>query len=96
MWETLLTCPGCSSKLIVKNGLIHNGSQNFKCKDCFRQSIQQLTKKVIGQDIRDLGDKLLLEKSPLAGIARVSRVSERWLQTYVNAKFDAISKQVEV
>jgi hypothetical protein len=41
-------------------------------------------------------DKLLLEKLPLAGIARVTGVSERWLQTYVNTKVDAINKQVEV
>ena len=40
---------------------------------------------MIAQDIKDLIDKLLLEKIPLVGIARVTGVSERWLQTYVNA-----------
>ena len=51
---------------------------------------------MIGQETRELIDKLLLEKLPLAGIARVTGVSEQWLQTYVNAKYEAITKVVEV
>lgn len=96
MPETLLSCPGCQSSYVVKNGKIHNGQQNFKCKDCGRQFVQNPTKKVTGQDTKDLIDKLLLEKLPLAGIARVTGVSERWLQTYVNAKYDNVAKQVDV
>ena len=38
----------------------------------------------IAQDRRELIDRLLLEKISLAGIARAAKVSERWLQTYVN------------
>jgi hypothetical protein len=37
-----------------------------------------------------------LEKIPLAGIARVVGVSEPWLQSYVNAKYEAVPQQVEV
>ena len=37
-------------------------------------------RKIIDQATRDLIDKLLLEKIPLAGIARVVGVSEPWLQ----------------
>lgn len=96
MPDTILTCPRCNSSQIVKNGKIHNGNQNFKCKVCQRQFVQNPTKKVIGQDTKDLIDKLLLEKIPLAGIARVTEVSERWLQTYVNAKYDNVAKQVDV
>lgn len=95
MPDITLTCPRCNSSQVVKNGKIHNGNQNFKCKACKRQVVQNPTKKVIGQDTKDLVDKLLLEKIPLAGIARVTGVSERWLQTYANAKYDAIPKQVE-
>ena len=40
--------------------------------------------------------KLLLEKVPLAGISRVVGVSERWLQTYVNGKYESIDKAVKV
>lgn len=91
-----LTCPRCQSTSFVKNGKIHNRRQNFKCKVCGRQFVLNPTKKVIGQDTRELIDKLLLEKIPLAGIARVTGVSLCWLQTYVNAKYDAIPRQVDV
>ena len=67
-----------------------------KCKNCGRQFVLNPTKKVIGQDTRELIDKLLLEKLPLAGIARVTGVSEGWLQTYINAKYDAIPRQIDV
>lgn len=78
-----LICPGCQSTHIVKNGRIHNGRQNCKCRACSRQFVLNPTKKVIGQDIKVLINKLLLEKLPLAGIARVTGVSEQWLH-YVN------------
>lgn len=52
--------------------------------------------KLNSQQTKDLVDKLLLEKIPLAGIARVSDVSEVWLQGYVNRKYAAVSQQVEV
>lgn len=90
-----ITCPRCQSNHVVKNGKIHNGQQNFKCKGCGRQFVQNPTKKVIGQETRDLIDKLLLERLSLAGIARATGVSEQWLQTYVNAKYSSVSKTVE-
>lgn len=36
---------------------------------------------MIEQESKDLIDRLLLEKLPLAGIARVTGVSERWLRS---------------
>jgi insertion element IS1 protein InsB len=39
---------------------------------------------------------LLLEKLPLAGIARAVQVSETLLQEYVNVKYDKVEKQVKV
>ncbi len=41
-------------------------------------------------------DRQLLEKIPLAGIARSVKVSERWLQYYVNDKYEAIPHEVAV
>jgi transposase-like protein len=89
-------CPECHSTHTVKNGKIHNGKQNFKCRQCGRQFVQDPQKKVIDQATQTLIDKLLLEKIPLAGIARVIGVSEPWLQSYVNAKYQAVPQQVEV
>jgi transposase-like protein len=73
-------CPACDSTHTVKNGKIHNGKQNFKCRDCGRQFVQDPQNKLITQATKTLIDKLLLEKIPLAGIARGAGVSEPWLQ----------------
>ena len=37
-----------------------------------------------------------MEKIPLAGIARVLKISEPWLQNYVNVKYEAGPRQVTV
>jgi transposase-like protein len=89
-------CPGCSSKRVVKNGRIHNGKQNFKCPKCGRQFVKNPQQKRISQETKALVDKLLLEKIPLAGIARVVGVSEVWLQKYVNQKYQAVAHKVEI
>jgi len=91
-----ICCPSCESKHTVKNGKIHNGKQNYKCRDCGRQFVENRQQKIISQSTKDLIDKLLLEKIPLAGIARVTEVSEPWLQSYVNAKYEAVPKKVEI
>ena len=89
-------CPSCESKDVVKNGFIHNGNQNHKCKACGRQFVEAPRQKIISEETKALIDKLLLEKIPLAGIARVCDVSETWLQDYVNRKYEAIPQQVNV
>lgn len=96
MSNALPPCPACQSTRTVKNGKIHNGKQNFKCRECGRQFVENPQNKRIDQGTKILIDKLLLEKIPLAGIARVVGVSEPWLQSYVNAKYEAVSQQVEV
>ena len=90
------TCPDCLSSRVVKNGRIHNGKQNFKCRECGRQFVQDPQNKIIDQATKTLIDKLLLEKIPLAGIARVTDVAEPWLQSYVNQKYQDVPRQVQV
>jgi insertion element IS1 protein InsB len=104
------SCPSCESNNVVKNGFIHSGNQNHKCKACGRQFVEAPKQKLISQATKDLIDKLLLEKMPLAGIAkqclrgnlppqnmrRVCDVSETWLQDYVNHKYESIPRQVNV
>lgn len=51
--------------------------------------------KVIGQKTKDLID-LLLEKLPLASIARVTDVFEQWLETYLNSKSTMLTHQIQV
>jgi IS1 family transposase len=90
-----MNCPTCKSENIIKNGSIHNGKQKYACKDCNRQFVLEPTN-CISEEKKDLIDKLLLEKIPLAGISRVVGVSERWLQNYVNEKYALISTIIDV
>ena len=89
-------CPNCNSKDVVKNGFIHNGNQNHKCKACGRQFVEAPRQKLISEETKALIDKLLLEKIPLAGMARVCDVSKTWLQDYVNRKYEVIPQKVNV
>ena len=91
-----MNCPRCDSNNIIKNGSIHNGKPKSICKDCKRQFVDNSTKKVITQDQWDLVDKLLLEKIPIAGISRVTGISEPWLQQYINRKYKEIGKAVDI
>ena len=90
------TCPTCGSTHIVKNGHIHNGKQNHRCKDCHRQFVERPTNKIIDERTWQIIDALLLEKLPLAGIARATGVSETHLQQYVNRKYEQVEQSVEV
>ncbi|NER85047.1 MAG: hypothetical protein F6K42_37170 [Leptolyngbya sp. SIO1D8] len=96
MSSALPPCPDCGSLNIVKNDTTHHGKQNHKCKDYSRQFVEDPQNKIIDEATKHLIDKLLLEKIPLAGIARVVEVSEVWLQPYVNAKYDQVKRQVQV
>lgn len=89
-------CPDCGSDKVIKNGRIHNGKQNFKCNECGRQFVENPTQKLISEATKKLIDKLLLERISLAGIARVTGVSEAWLQNYVNKKYESVPRKVEV
>ena len=53
-------------------------------------------KQRISEETKALIDKRLLEKIPLAGIARVTGVSEPWLQGYVNQKYPTVPRQVNI
>lgn len=57
-------------------------------EDASRQPIDEATRQLI--------DKLLLERLALAAIVRVTGVSERWLQMYVNQKSYQLPKAVEI
>ena len=84
---------------MVKNGKTRHGKQNYKCRDCGRQFVEnsQWQRVLVSiQPMKSLLERLLLEKIPLAGIATVRKLSERWLQSYVNQKYQDISQEVQV
>jgi insertion element IS1 protein InsB len=91
-----MTCPTCGSHDISKNGTTRRGKQNYKCRDCNRQFVANPQWKPKDKGTQALVDLLLLEKIPLAGIARATHVSDSWLQGHANAGYDAVPKAAEV
>jgi len=80
----------------MKNGTTRRGKQNYKCRDCGRQFVENPQWKRREKDSTVMIDRLLLEKIPLAGIARVLKLSESWLQGYVNHCYKGVPRQVQV
>jgi transposase-like protein len=91
-----MNCPKCQCAQIIKYGHTHYGKPRFRCQSCGRQFVENATRQPISDETRQLIDKLLLERPALAAIARVTGVSERWLQMYVNQKFYQTPKTIEV
>ena len=96
MSEALPACATCSSDAVVKNGQTRHRKQNYKCRDCGRQFVEEPQWRAVSVEHRAIIDRLLLEKIPLAAIARAMQVSEQWLQTYVNAKYASLQQKVQV
>ena len=88
-------CPACGSGHVVKNGFIHTGKQNHRCRDCGRQFVLKPKHPPISDHTKALIDRLLLERLSLAGICRAVGVSETWLQAYVNDKYARTPRRVE-
>lgn len=91
-----MICPSCGGNETVKNGSLTNGKPKYKCKVCGRQFVENPKKGRISDETKELTEKLLLEKLPLAAIARVTGVSEQWLQSYVNKKYEEVKREVEI
>ncbi|NEX23814.1 hypothetical protein G3480_26735 [Thiorhodococcus mannitoliphagus] len=58
------------------NGINATGKQNHRYQDCGRQLVLDPLKQPISDEKKALIDRLLLERIPLAGIARSIPVSE--------------------
>jgi insertion element IS1 protein InsB len=80
-------CPACGSQQFKKNGHIHNGKQNQRCKACGRQFVLLATQHLVPAEDRALVERLSCEKISLHGICRVVAVSIRWLMDFVSACF---------
>jgi transposase-like protein len=76
-------CPECGSENFKKNGHIHNGKQNYQCKDCEREFALNPEKEVISQETKELAEKMLLERISLRGICRVLNISLTWLLQFM-------------
>ena len=91
-----MECPTCNPQDTTKNGFIHNRKQRCVCKDCGRQFVENPPNKRIPKQLLDMANKLLLEKIQIAGISRVTEISEPWLQQYINQKYEHVPKQIDI
>ena len=91
-----MQCPYCQHTHIVKNGKNGVGTTKYRCNGCHRQFVEHPKNKRISEEQKQQIDSLLLEKLPLAGIARVVGVSAPWLQKYVNKKYELQPRTAKV
>ncbi len=104
MIKPLLTCPTGGSNDINKNSTTRHGNQSYKCRVrlwrgealCGRQIVENPKWRRIQDETKATLERMLLEKIPLAGIARSLQVSESWLQQYVNDYYATVPQQVQV
>ncbi len=74
-----MTCPSCQGTRIKKNGHIHTGKQNFRCKTCGRQFVADKVKKEISTREKEIVTRLFAERISLRGICRAVNVSLTWV-----------------
>jgi len=79
----MLLCPDCYSCNIKKNGRTHYGKQNYKCKICHRQFVENNVH-TIGPEKRVQIKNALKERISLRGICRIFEVSLSWLQLFAH------------
>jgi insertion element IS1 protein InsB len=89
-------CPACGSERCKKNGHIHTGKQNHRCKACGRQYVLDATNRVIAEEQRTLVERLLREKISLHGICRAVGVSIRWLMNFFVTCFATLPDHLHV
>jgi len=82
-------CPQCGSKHYKRNGHIHTGKQNHRCKACERAFVLNPEQHVITDEQRGLIERLLLERISLRGICRAVGVGLRWLLQFMVERFQA-------
>ena len=89
-------CPTWGSERCKKNGHIHTRKQHYRCKACGRQFVCDATKRVMTEEQRTLGERLLCEKISLHGICRTVGVSIRWLMQCIVTCFATLPDHLHV
>jgi len=87
-------CPDCGSTRVKKNGHIHNGKQNHRCKECGRQFVLESTQKRITAGEKEKIRKLLAERIALRGICRVMDVSLKWLLGFMVSVYEKLPEDL--
>lgn len=78
-------------KEVTKNYNLQNDQQTLKSQAYSKQPASFPQNK-ISQQTKDLIRKLLMTKIRLAGISGVTSISDGWLEGYINARYELITK----
>src|SRR5262244_2903495 len=89
-------CPQCGSSWFKRNGHIHTGKQNYRCKVCGRAFVLTPENSLIIEEQRSLIERLLLQRISLRGICRAVGVGLRWLLQFMVARFQAAPEHLYV
>jgi insertion element IS1 protein InsB len=89
-------CPQCGSTWYKRNGHIHTGKHNHRCKLCGRAFVLNPEHPVITEEQRTLIKRLLLERISLRGICRAVRVGLRWLLQFMVERFKVAPEHLYV
>src|SRR4029434_237460 len=89
-------CPQCGSSQYKRNGRIHSGKQNHKCKACGRAFVLVPENHVITEEQRSLIERLLVERISLRGICRAVGVGFRWLLQFTMECFQAAPAHLNI
>ncbi len=84
--------PKHDSEQITKNYTIHDHQQTPKLQAHGRQLAPSPQNSVISQHAKDLVRKLLMAKIRLAGLNGITSISDRWLEGYINTKYELLAK----
>ena len=90
----LEACPQCGSRWYKRNGHIHTGKQNHRCKRCGRAFVLDPDNAVITEEQRTLIERLLLERISLRGICRAVGVGLQWLLQFMGARFQQVPEHL--
>jgi len=89
-------CPQCGSTWYKRNGHIHTGKQNHRCKACGRAFVLIPENHVVTEEQRALIERLLLERISLRGICRAVGVGLQWLLQFMVEQFQAAPEHLYV
>src|ERR671915_1352203 len=87
--STREVCPQCGSRQYKRNGRIHTGKQNHKCKVGGRAFVLIPETPIITEEQKALIERLLLERISLRGICRAVGVGLQWLLQFMATRFQA-------
>jgi transposase-like protein len=90
-----MPCPRCCAEHTVKHGRSHHGQATRLCTDCRRPVVPDATQTVISPQTWERLDTLLLEKLPLAGMARVVDLAAEYLPASVNRQSAAVPRELQ-